>query len=823
MRPADDPLVKLPRWIRREVRGAPIGGFIRRISRHPDLTAAEEKALGERIQAGDRDAWRELVEHNLKLAVWGAARLAWPGTPFEDVLQSSFEGVMRAAEKFAPAQGNRFSTYAFQWMRAKCERYMQDHGWLIRLPATLQPAHQRHRIRRETMPLGTMLADGEGEVDAIWAEELRMRLTLMEPFRLGCDVARGEATDEDDPHELAAERQQGTFIERCINQVLEEEEPRDREMLGQRLGWGGAEPMTLAAVGAGFDITRERVRQVESRLLNVLRRELVERWPEDFERWADAPADDAERDQRRENREARRAGRRTRWREIQARRDACGHRKPGSIPGSARRATKATEDAEREVSGRARNRLLSQAAEDREVSALPPHEAAKDRPVLDPSVGKPEAVVDAATERPRTAEPDAAAADSSEGIADPLKFGGPIDSTLESADMDGKATEVGVREREDAAVAAAGDRVEGLRVGPTLVERVSYAAWQNSVAVLPELRIENETERRFEDLKLTLTCEPPLLKERSWAIDRLNPGAPLLLRDREVRLAGPELARLGERRLAEACFTLRDAEGRVLAEERREVTGLARNEWGGCSQMPELLAAFVMPNEPAVAGLLRAAVGVLEAAGKEPSFDGYQSGRRERAWEVAAALWSAVAARRLVYAEPPASFETAGQKLRTPGEALGGGLATCLDLTLLFASALEAAGLHAFVVFTEGHAFPGFWLAAPGVPCAPGARRSAAAEAGGDGRGGGLRVHAGHPLRRRGGGHALSAGDPGGRGEDRRGGGAPVPLRGGPEAGTHTGDPAAGPGQRRAGGARGRGGPRGAGGAGGGAAPGGFR
>lgn len=252
--------------------------------------------------------------------------------------------------------------------------------------------------------------------------------------------------------------------------------------------------------------------------------------------------------------------------------------------------------------------------------------------------------------------------------------------------------------------------VAGLRIEPTVIQRISYAAWQNSVAVLPELRIENESEREFEHLKLTMACQPPLLAERCWVIDRLHPRAFLSLRDREVRLAGPDLARLGERRRAEAYFTLTDVQSRVLAEARREVTGLARNEWGGCGQMPELLAAFVMPNEPAVAELLQAAVGVLEAAGKEPSFNGYQSGRRERAWQVAAALWSAVLARRLVYAEPPASFETVGQKVRTPGEVIHGGLATCLDLTLLFTSALEAAGLHAFVVFTDGHAFPGFWL-----------------------------------------------------------------------------------------------------------------
>src|SRR3546814_1256650 len=107
-----------------------------------------------------------------------------------------------------------------------------------------------------------------------------------------------------------------------------------------------------------------------------------------------------------------------------------------------------------------------------------------------------------------------------------------------------------------------------------------------------------------------------------------------------------------------------------MAEEQGEFWGLAPNEWGGARHMPELLAAFVMPNDPAVSRLLKEASEILRRSGKDSSLEGYQQKSRKRVWEIAAAVWSAVAQRRLTYAEPPASFERNGQQLRTPGEVL---------------------------------------------------------------------------------------------------------------------------------------------------------
>src|SRR5690606_17863111 len=132
--------------------------------------------------------------------------------------------------------------------------------------------------------------------------------------------------------------------------------------------------------------------------------------------------------------------------------------------------------------------------------------------------------------------------------------------------------------------------------------------------------------------------------------------------------------------------------------------------------MPELLAAFVMPNDPAVQRLLKEASQILESSGKTSRLDGYQSRSRKRSWEIVSGIWAAVIRRGLTYAEPPASFERQGQKIRFPSMIEEYGLATFLDTVLLFTAAIEQAGLYPVVVFTQGHAFAGAWLQPQWLP-----------------------------------------------------------------------------------------------------------
>ena len=239
--------------------------------------------------------------------------------------------------------------------------------------------------------------------------------------------------------------------------------------------------------------------------------------------------------------------------------------------------------------------------------------------------------------------------------------------------------------------------------------RVNFASAQNSVPVLRQVEIANPTGETLADLQLEMTVAPAIIQAKSWKIPEIRPDASSQIPNPQVQFDRARLAGLNEAERGQLVFRL-SRSGEDLAETRREIEFLARDEWGGLADMAQILAAFVAPNDPAIQSLLRETSDVLQRDGKPPALDGYQSKDRRRAWMLAAAAWSAVRARNLNYAEPPKSFERAGQKIRPPSVIVDTGLATCLDLALLMAGLLEAIGLHPAVVFTRGHAFCGVWL-----------------------------------------------------------------------------------------------------------------
>ncbi|RYD70308.1 MAG: DNA helicase, partial [Verrucomicrobiaceae bacterium] len=250
-----------------------------------------------------------------------------------------------------------------------------------------------------------------------------------------------------------------------------------------------------------------------------------------------------------------------------------------------------------------------------------------------------------------------------------------------------------------------------LTVTTSLAPKIGFASHQNSVPFLQDLNLENSGEEPLADLTVKLRSAPLFLEEKIWKVDVLQPGASVRMSDRNVNLDPQFLANLTESLRGDAIIEVIENEGEQrLFTERYSVELLAKNHWGGTGSMPELLPAFCMPNDPAVDKVLKAASDVLKRAGKESGIDGYKSKSRTRTWELVSAIWSAVSGLNLGYAYPPASFEVQGQKVRTPGAILEGRLATCLDSSMLFASALEQASLNPLIILSEGHACVGVWL-----------------------------------------------------------------------------------------------------------------
>ncbi|MDR2675780.1 MAG: DUF4011 domain-containing protein, partial [Opitutaceae bacterium] len=148
----------------------------------------------------------------------------------------------------------------------------------------------------------------------------------------------------------------------------------------------------------------------------------------------------------------------------------------------------------------------------------------------------------------------------------------------------------------------------------------------------------------------------------------------------------------------------------VLCSRIESISLLARNEWCGLVSLPEILAAFILPNDPALMPILRRASDLLCKATGRSALNGYQDKSRGRAWEQVAALYKAVAELGIRYINPPTSFENTGQKVSFPSQIVAERFGNCLDLTLLFAACCERIRLHPLVLMHEGHAYAGCWL-----------------------------------------------------------------------------------------------------------------
>lgn len=250
----------------------------------------------------------------------------------------------------------------------------------------------------------------------------------------------------------------------------------------------------------------------------------------------------------------------------------------------------------------------------------------------------------------------------------------------------------------------------GVTIHCETLAKLNFACHQNAFAFLRELRIENnDQERRLDEVFVNLSSDPSFLKPKSWRLERITPSGSISIKDRDVELDGGFLLSLADAMRGTFTITV-EKDGSVLAEEVKPVELLAYNEWGGAGSMPELLAAFSMPNDPAIDRVLRDASLLLRKAGKSDGIDGYKTKSRQRVWEIASAIYTAICNLGLTYSVPPASFERDGQKIRLPSHILENRVSTCLDSTMLFASALEQAGLNPIVALPDGHAVVGVWL-----------------------------------------------------------------------------------------------------------------
>ena len=258
----------------------PVKAYLKEIGQVPLLSAEEEQTLARAARAGDVDARRRLSEANLRLVVSVAKRYAGRGLPFLDLIQEGNLGLMKAAEKFEPDRGFKFSTYATWWIRQSITRAIADQGRTIRIPV-----HLVEHINRVRKTAGELLRKNGREPTA---EEIAVRLE-MEPDRVRelLQLAQEPVSletpvgEEEDAHleDFIQDEEAGVPVDEAGRQLLRRElmsvlkslTPREERVITLRFGLDDGRPRTLEELGKEFNVTRERIRQIEAKALRKLR------------------------------------------------------------------------------------------------------------------------------------------------------------------------------------------------------------------------------------------------------------------------------------------------------------------------------------------------------------------------------------------------------------------------------------------------------------------------------------------------------------------------------------------------------------------------
>jgi RNA polymerase primary sigma factor len=253
--------------------------FLKDIGKVRLLTAQEEVDLAKRIERGDLDAKQKMVESNLRLVVSIAKNYRNQGLPFLDLIQEGTLGLVRAAEKFDYRKGFKFSTYATWWIRQAIARALADKARTIRIPVHV--VEKLNKIGRAERKLVTELGreptpEEIAEVTGIEPDEVdSIKRSAQAPVSLEKPVGDEEESEfgqfiaderAESPYERAAE----ILTKEALREALENLSYRERRVLELRYGLGGEHPRTLDEVGRTFNVTRERIRQIENQSLKKL-------------------------------------------------------------------------------------------------------------------------------------------------------------------------------------------------------------------------------------------------------------------------------------------------------------------------------------------------------------------------------------------------------------------------------------------------------------------------------------------------------------------------------------------------------------------------
>jgi len=255
--------------------------YLKEISKFPQLTAEQEQELGARTRAGDEAAFRKLIESNLRFVVAMAKKYSRSGYPLHELINEGNMGLIEAASRFDPDRGVRFITYASWWIRQAILAAIAHHGQVFSLPPKLK--HELYRFETKVAQLTQELGHRPS------VEEISKQLDMKEddvrdmmegtPTEVSLNAPLGEDQDmrlEDLIQDESITPVDEALISRSFHEQLEsllaQLDEKERTIIDRRFGLHDAEPQTLAEIGADLHLSRERIRQLEERALEKLRR-----------------------------------------------------------------------------------------------------------------------------------------------------------------------------------------------------------------------------------------------------------------------------------------------------------------------------------------------------------------------------------------------------------------------------------------------------------------------------------------------------------------------------------------------------------------------
>ena len=279
--PADlDEPEALPEDVENAKLDDPVRMYLKEIGRIKLLTPEEEQEIAKKMAEGDEDARKRMSEANLRLVVSIAKRYVGRGMQLLDLIQEGNLGLMKAVEKFDYTKGYKFSTYATWWIRQSITRAIADQARTIRIPVHMVETINRVLCTSHSMVQKLGREPTTKEIaDELHIEESKVEEVLkiaQEPVSLETPIGEEEDSHlgdfiQDDEASQPSEEASYTLLREQLEEVLSTLTPREEQVLRMRFGLTDGKPHTLEEVGKEFDVTRERIRQIESKALRKLR------------------------------------------------------------------------------------------------------------------------------------------------------------------------------------------------------------------------------------------------------------------------------------------------------------------------------------------------------------------------------------------------------------------------------------------------------------------------------------------------------------------------------------------------------------------------